>query len=194
MSRLSNRARDEIARRMTAYAFNARLEEAQALVGQCVYEQLMTPARKAIPETFLKDGWIASAEMAAVVFYYGPEIYAYDNVHVKLPGRVPARVDEFCRGYSTDTIDLKVHFGDKSPLAQALAAKRDLEAERFVYKDDVLSVCASCTTVKQLLETLPEAKDFLPEEVGASHALVDQALLKRVKQGFTAANAAKEQK
>lgn len=188
--RLSQSDKRKIARQMTAYAFDRRIEDAEALVGTCLYEARMVGERTVLPPSLLKDGWIPTAETADIRVQHkdwGNETYASYNI--KFPKPLPVKVTESARYSGTVYATVRLDLDNQSPEAMAARALRALGKKRETYESEVASVLNSVQTVKQLLELLPEAKDFLPEAKAEVHALVDSALLARVKRGIQAATA-----
>jgi hypothetical protein len=169
--RLTLALKDEIRKKMVDYAYKAKIEEAKILVGQAIYNELATPQALSLPPSLMADGWIAvMADVAYRVKETLNDYASYD--YIKLPKPIPVKV--------VGNADPVICLTDEGPMVDVVKNLRFIEGQKNALEDDIRSALASVGTVKQLLEVLPEAADFVPDS-NKPMALVDTTTLARIR-------------
>lgn len=153
--RLNKSLKNSVKSAMLNYAFKTKIADAEALLDATIVEVLSTPKLLALPKFLIDDHWINVEEQVHITEYDGDR--RINSHYTSLKTALPLQQN------SSNHHEVVVYNDRRDAVSKAWYAVAYLETEKRELSSNLQSVLDSVSTMKQLLETLPASRDFIPE-------------------------------
>jgi len=178
---LTKQIKNDVRERMLSYAFDNKLDESKRLLAQALYEKVAVGPRMALPSFLITDNWVDTDDSVLIRCYHTrSEVGRTYGLRewFKMSAEVPVKQVD-----GTLTYDIFDDAPD-DPVYKAYTYHNQINTQRQELDGKLRNILDAVRTDRQLLEMLPEAKDFLPQTERTVAALVPLQTLNEIRKIF----------